>query len=168
MAACLAARDVNICLVPEFQYDMHGDKGLLEYVYQRIKVKGRCVIVVTEGVVNSFRDFEMPKVKDSLENTRLNDIGQGISENIVSYCRERDISVSLKYLNALYLVRSCAANSLDTKLCSQLAQNAVHGAMAGFTNFVVGHVANKTCLIPTYEMISGDYCNKITSQNNDW
>ena len=74
--------------------------------------------MVTEGVVNSFRDFEMQALKNDIEHTRLNDIGQAISENIVSYCREREIQVSLKYINALYLVRSCAANSLDTKLCS--------------------------------------------------
>lgn len=33
MEACNASRDANICLVPEFKFDLYGDNGLLEYVY---------------------------------------------------------------------------------------------------------------------------------------
>ncbi len=29
-----------------------------------------------------------------------------------------------------------------------MARNAVHGAMAGYTGFTVGHVNNRTCYIP--------------------
>lgn len=42
-----------------------------------------------------------------------------------------------------------------------MAQSAVHGAMAGFTCFAVGHVSNKTCYIPLEEMCSGNYSNRI-------
>lgn len=34
--------------------------------------------------------------------------------------------------------------------------------MAGFTGFAVGHVSNKTCMIPLNEMNSGNYANRIT------
>ena len=34
--------------------------------------------------------------------------------------------------------------------------------MAGFTCFAVGHLSNKTCLIPLSEMNSGSYSNRIT------
>jgi 6-phosphofructokinase 1 len=39
--------------------------------------------------------------------------------------------------------RSVAANASDQILCMQLAQNAVHAAMAGYTSFTVGLVNNK-------------------------
>ena len=34
--------------------------------------------------------------------------------------------------------------------------------MAGFTGFAVGHVSNKTFMIPLNEMNSGNYANRIT------
>lgn len=33
MEAVNASRSVNICLVPEFPFDLYGKHGLLEYVY---------------------------------------------------------------------------------------------------------------------------------------
>lgn len=44
-------------------------------------------------------------------------------------------------------------NSLDQKLGSALAQNAVHGIMAGFTNFSVAKLNNKTVYLPIGELL---------------
>ena len=44
----------------------------------------------------------------------------------------------------LGLLSSVAANSYDQIYCMQLAQNAVHGAMAGYTAFSVGMVNDRT------------------------
>ena len=52
MEASSASRDVNICLVPEFKFNLNGKNGLLEYVANRLKVKRHCVIVVAEGTGN--------------------------------------------------------------------------------------------------------------------
>lgn len=49
MEASLASIDVNICLVPEFGFELYGVNGLLEYICQRLRVKRHCVIVVAEG-----------------------------------------------------------------------------------------------------------------------
>jgi len=49
MYASLANRDVNVCLVPEFPFELEGPKGLLEYVRQRVLQKKSCIIVVSEG-----------------------------------------------------------------------------------------------------------------------
>lgn len=49
MEASLASIDVNICLVPEFGFEIYGVNGLLEYICQRLKIKRHCVIVVAEG-----------------------------------------------------------------------------------------------------------------------
>ena len=49
MEASAASRDVNICLIPEFKFELYGKNGVLEYICQRLKVKRHCVIVVAEG-----------------------------------------------------------------------------------------------------------------------
>lgn len=49
MFASLAARDVNICLIPEFPFELGGPRGLLQYLKKRLEAKRRCVIVVAEG-----------------------------------------------------------------------------------------------------------------------
>ena len=56
--AARAARNVNICLVPEFPYCFYGDKGLLRYICERIKHKGSCVIVYSEGTYNAVVDID--------------------------------------------------------------------------------------------------------------
>lgn len=45
MDAVRAARNANVCLVPEFSYDFYGEGGLLKYISDRIKMKGYCIIV---------------------------------------------------------------------------------------------------------------------------
>ena len=49
MYASLANREVNVCLVPEFPYELEGPKGLLEYVRLRVIAKRSCIVVVSEG-----------------------------------------------------------------------------------------------------------------------
>jgi 6-phosphofructokinase 1 len=33
MEAANASRDANVCLVPEFKYNLYGNEGVLEYIY---------------------------------------------------------------------------------------------------------------------------------------
>jgi 6-phosphofructokinase 1 len=54
MEATMASRDVNICLIPEAKYNLYGEKGLLSFIFKRLKLKGHCVIVVAEGAGNFF------------------------------------------------------------------------------------------------------------------
>lgn len=49
MEATMASRDVNICLIPEAKFNLYGEKGLLNFIFKRLKLKGHCVIVVAEG-----------------------------------------------------------------------------------------------------------------------
>ena len=58
------------------------------------------------------------------------------------------MSVSLKYNDPSYMIRSVPANASDSIYCMILAQSAVHGAMAGFTGFTAGLVNNRTVYLP--------------------
>lgn len=46
------------------------------------------------------------------------------------------------------MIRTVPANTHDVRMCSHLAACAVHGAMAGFTGFTVGHINNAPAMIP--------------------
>ena len=54
----------------------------------------------------------------------------------------------MKYVDPSYMIRSCPANAADSLYCMQLAQNAVHGLMAGYTGFSVGCCNNRMVLLP--------------------
>ncbi len=54
MEASSASRDVNVCLVPEFKFEIYGPKGLLEYITKRVQVRKHCVVVVAEGAGTYF------------------------------------------------------------------------------------------------------------------
>lgn len=77
MYASLAARDVNICLIPEVPFQLYGENGLLEFIIKRLEVKRHCVIVVGEGAGFAVKDYDVPISgrTDQSGNVVLPDIG---------------------------------------------------------------------------------------------
>lgn len=80
MEACNASREANVCLIPEFKFDLYGEFGLLEYIHKRLRSRGRAVVVVAEGAgeVLNFTNIRLYKiikfkliVKMPLETLRL-------------------------------------------------------------------------------------------------
>lgn len=45
----LYAGVVDVCLIPEVDFEMDGRDGLLRYVERLLMTKGHCVICVAEG-----------------------------------------------------------------------------------------------------------------------
>lgn len=60
---------------------------------------------------------------------------------------ENLVPFQIGVFNAVFASRSAPANSLDTKLCCQIAQSSIFAIMAGYTNFAIGHLANKSSMI---------------------
>ena len=167
MLSTLAARDVNICLIPEIPFNLYGDNGLLDFIFQRIQIKEHCVIVVSDGARFSVKDYK------TTNNKPVEDIGLVIKKEIIKKSEELGIEVNLKYMDPTYVVRAVPANEYDCNLCAKLAESAVHCAFAGFTNFSVGMINNKPCMIPLdkmcgkaerkVEFISDDYLMLLAS-----
>ena len=59
-------------------------------------------------------------------------------------------------MDPTYVVRAVPANEYDCNLCAKLAESAVHCAFAGYTNFSVGMIHDKPCMIPLEKM-----CEKV-------
>lgn len=53
-----------------------------------------------------------------------------------------------------FIVRSVPANASDSLMCMLLAQNSVHGAMAGYTAFSTGLVNNRVVYIPMTRLVA--------------
>jgi 6-phosphofructokinase 1 len=54
----------------------------------------------------------------------------------------------LKYIDPSYIIRSLPANTYDSAFCLLLGHNAVHAAMTGRTEMVVGSWRNQFIHIP--------------------
>jgi 6-phosphofructokinase 1 len=116
----LASRDVNICLIPETGFNLYGDYGLLEYIFNRLAIKNHCLIVVAEGAGSAVLDLKIEETgkTDKSGNSILPDIGNILKSEIKKYAEEKNIEVNLKYIDPTYIIRSCPANSFDTNYCT--------------------------------------------------
>lgn len=88
-----------------------------------------------------------------------------LKTEIVRFCKEKGINATLKYIDPAYMIRTVPANSYDRKFCAHLAASAVHGAMAGYTSFTVGHINQQVAMIP---ISSIGKPNRITKGNRAW
>lgn len=150
--AALASKNVNFVLIPEKNFDLEGKGAFLDVLQERIKNRGHAVIIVAEGAGQKF--FDESNEKDPSGNKKLSDIGIFMKEKINSYFKKKDIRVNLKYIDPSYIIRSVPANEDDSVFCGFLAQNAVHAAMCGKTNMVVGIWNNVFTHIPIQVAIS--------------
>jgi 6-phosphofructokinase 1 len=92
--------------------------------------------------------------KDISGNKRLGDIGVLIKDKIASYAKDINFEVSLKYIDPSYLIRSTPAIASDSIYCIQLAQNAIHAAMSGKSNIMIGYLNGKFVHVPISKAIS--------------
>jgi 6-phosphofructokinase 1 len=146
--ATLSMQEVNYILVPEMgEFELDGEKGFLNTLKKRIEQKHHALIVVAEGAGQHFFKNEAIQ-KDASGNVKLNDIGIFLKDKISEYFKSANIPVSLKYIDPSYIIRSAVAVANDSKFCGQLAQNAVHGAMAGKTDFVAGIWGDQFTYLP--------------------
>lgn len=130
--ASLALREVNFVLIPEADFDLEGECGLLNCLEERLNQRGHAVIVVAEGAGQKFfNEAELPR--DPSGNIKPGDIGTFLQDRIKDYFQTRKLEINLKYIDPSYLIRSVPANYNDSIYCGFLGQNAVHAGMAGKT-----------------------------------
>jgi 6-phosphofructokinase 1 len=139
--ATLASRDVNVCLVPEVRFDIEGSHGLLAYLEARLAERRHAVVVVAEGCGQLLaKSGQAPR--DASGNLRFADpaldIGAFLKERIEHHFKERGIPLTLKYIDPSYMLRGVPANAMDAVFCDELARYAVHAAMAGKTDVMIG------------------------------
>ncbi|CAN0166294.1 unnamed protein product, partial [Ectocarpus fasciculatus] len=140
--ATMASGDVDLCLVPESPIVLEGPSGCIPHLMKRVEEKGYAVVVVAEGAGEEL--LGESTAKDASGNKRLPAIGKFMKGAIEDAYHAQDKICNVKYIDPSYMIRSVAATAFDQIYCMQLAQNAVHGAMAGYTAFSAGVVNNRT------------------------
>ncbi|MDP6631312.1 MAG: ATP-dependent 6-phosphofructokinase [Kiritimatiellia bacterium] len=146
--ATLASQEANFCLIPEIPFALQGERGLLAALEARIRRRGHALIVVAEGAGQDFMKDEETGV-DASGNKLHADIGLFLQAQIKAHFKTAGLDLNMKYLDPSYYVRGVAANSDDSLLCDQFARHAVHAAMAGKTDMVVGHWNDSFINLPT-------------------
>lgn len=161
----LGSSDVDLCLVPEVPIVLEGANGCLPHLERVVKEKGYAVVVVAEGAGEELLGTSAEV--DASGNKKLPKIGEFMKSATEEHFKKNGKVATVKYIDPSYMVRSVPANSNDALYCSQLAQNAVHGAMAGFTGFSVGLCNNKMVLLPIPELVSTSP-RKMNSHGRTW
>lgn len=142
LTATLAARHVDLCLIPEMEIDM---KKALEYIVELQQKKHNAVVVIAEGLGDTLIKGEGV---DAGGNKKLADVGPWFKKQIEARFKELQIPLSIKYIDPSYQVRAVPPDAFDSVYCAVLAQNAVHGAMSGYTGFTVGKIDENYVLLP--------------------
>ncbi len=136
--AVLAQQDVNFVLIPEVDFDFDGPKGLLASLEKRLEERRHAVIVVAEGAGQKYFQENLNE-QDESGNVRLKDIGIYLKDVLTTYFEQKNIDISLKYIDPSYTIRSLPANANDHVFCSFLGRDAVHAGMAGKTKVLIGY-----------------------------
>ena len=145
--ASLASQEANFVLVPEVPFPLEGDGGLLAALERRILSRGHAVVVVAEGAgQHLFTDKKAES--DASGNVGFEDIGVFLRDRIKRYFRERDLTLNMKYIDPSYAIRSVPANAWDRILTDRMARSAVHAAMAGKTDAMVGYWNQEIVYVP--------------------
>ena len=134
--AAVASQEVNFVLVPEVPLRLDGPKGFLAALHRRMVARHHAVVVVAEGAGQDLMAQEAGLDKSG--NRKKADVGVYLRDRIAAYFQEKDTEVNLKYIDPSYIIRSVPANSQDARLCDSYARHAVHAAMAGKTDLIVG------------------------------
>ena len=99
-------------------------------------MRGHCVVVIAEGAESGLIDEEKEIVEKELNFIQENglkgkksflDLARYIKDDLLKYAKEKhNMTLTIRYLNPTYAIRTAPANGRDTNLCHRLAHSAVH------------------------------------------
>lgn len=144
--AALASTDVDLVLIPEVPTTLEGDGGVFEYLGRVLDRQGHAVIVVAEGAAQDLLSGEQGSDKSG--NVKLGDVGVYLRERIARHFKDESRDVTLKYIDPSYAIRSVPASPSDSVYCWNMARNAVHAAMAGNTEMLIGRWHGRFVHVP--------------------
>ena len=166
IAACtaLASHEVNFVLIPEVPFELEGGNGFLHHLEERIQSRQHAVIVVAEGAMQE--QLLTEKKTDAGGNIKMADVGAYLRDRINKYFEEKNMEITLKYIDPSYAIRSAPANSNDSIYCERLGNAAVHAAMAGKTKLIIGLVNNEFVHLPIKSVLV--HRNKVDPEGSLW
>jgi 6-phosphofructokinase 1 len=152
-SAALASGDANFVLIPEMPFRLEGEKGLLAVLRRRLERRAHAVVVVAEGAGQELIEG-VGEERDASGNVKLRDIGVFLAERIREHFAATGFESNLKYIDPSYIIRSVPANPADAVFCTGLGLNAVHAAMCGKTEMMLGMWHQRLVHLPIRQAIS--------------
>jgi 6-phosphofructokinase 1 len=159
--AALANNDADYVLIPEVPVDLDG---FLPHLRDRVVSRGHALVVVAEGAGQEY--LSAGGSLDASGNQRLGDFGLFLKGRILDDFAAAGVEANLKYIDPSYVIRSVPANPSDSVYCLRLAQAAVHAAMAGRTELVVGNWRNRFVHVPIPLAVAGR--NQVDPDGDLW
>jgi 6-phosphofructokinase 1 len=144
--AALASTDVDLVLIPEVPAALDGERGVMRHLTRVLDQKGHAVVVAAEGAAQELIAEECGT--DRSGNAKLKDVGVFLRDCINAHFRRVGREVTLKYIDPSYTIRSVAASPSDSVYCWNMARNAVHAAMAGNTEMLIGRWHGRFVHVP--------------------
>ena len=164
-AATLASGEANFALIPEVPFELHGPDGFLTRLQRRMEKRDHAVVVVAEGAGQHLL-ARTNETHDASGNRRLTDIGPFLKQQINEHFKAQKRPVSVKYFDPSYYIRSLPAGTADSLFCEQLARQAVHAAMAGKTDLLIGLWYNQLTHVPL--AISTGAIKRLSPESQLW
>ncbi len=162
--AALADTSADVVLIPEVPFSIDGPNGLLAYIEACLRSKGSAVVVIAEGAGQEH--FAEDLGTDASGNRALADIGSLLRKRVRAHFDGIGMDIALRYIDPSYAIRTVAANAYDSVYCIQLAQAAVHAAMAGKTEVVVGRFRRRFVHLPIPLVVSRT--SKVDPEGDLW
>ena len=164
--AAISSREVDLVLVPELPFalgelNVSGARveveGILPYIQGVLRARGEAVIVVAEGVGQGQRHqppLSAVRGYDASGNSKLGNVGLALKRKLQQAFTTIGEPINLKYIDPSYMIRATPVSSADAIYCAQLAEDAVHSAMAGFTETLIGIWGGVGTLVP-FQLLQG-------------
>jgi 6-phosphofructokinase 1 len=147
--AALASTDVDLVLIPEVPSALQGPNGVFRCLERVLERRGHAVVVVAEGAAQELIAEDQQRDRtDKTGNVRLKDVGVFLRDRITQHFAQRGSDVTLKYIDPSYAIRSVPASPSDSVYCWNMARNAVHAAMAGNTEMLIGRWHGRFVHVP--------------------
>lgn len=149
--AALARSGADVVLIPEVPFGLDGEQGLLAHLRRRVEERGHAVVVAAEGAGQDLLGHtvdDLQAARDASGNAKLQDIGPYLRRRIGDHFSDAGVETSIRYIDPSYAIRSVPANPYDSVYCVRLSQAAVHAAMSGRTEMVVGRWRRRFVHIP--------------------
>ena len=146
--ASIASTDVDAVLIPEVPIRLEGPNGLFAYLEKRLARTSHALIVVAEGAGQDLCAEGSGAQTDRSGNVKLRDIGVVLRDRIIEHFRHERAEITLRYIDPSYYIRSVPASPTDSLYCWNMARNAVHAAMAGNTEMLIGRWHGRFVHVP--------------------
>ena len=139
----LVDSQANFCLIPEVPFTL---ERFLSELTKRVALRGHAVVVVAEGAGQDL--VTGTGGRDASGNVRYGDVGLFLRDAIQAHFARISTSITLKYIDPSYAIRSVPATPHDSAFCLLLGHSAVHAGMTGRTNMVVSFWNHRFTHVP--------------------